>query len=203
MLWLTLVGCLVLPEDLPPDDTDETDAVVDTDPPPIDTDDLVEPPVVCPRANLQATLDDLASWPTVNACGHLWLSAHTRQRNLGVKLYLETRERTFSAGQAFTLDLAAPRDVVGSLLLEEGTSLQPVCVLDDDTGGDPTPSATWRGVRGTMTFTVDTPGEGGAFVGHVSLADVVIELVGRNDSRCTLPDTTWSNVDLGWYPAAE
>ena len=40
----------------------------------------------------------------------------------------------------------------------------------------------------------------GTWVGHVDIRGVVIEQVGRNDARCTLPDTTWSALPLAWYP---
>ena len=199
MLWLLTIACLRLPEPAPVEDTD-VDSPVDTDEP-VDTTPIEPAPIPCTRPNLEAVLATYATWPITASCGHLWFSAHNAGRSLGVQVYLETRDRTFTPGQVYDIDFAAPGADNGALQLHEGESLQPVCGLLTDTGDDPVPSATWRAVKGTAAFTVDGPSArgDGAFMGHLDLRGVVVEFVGIIDSQCALPDATWGELELGWY----
>ena len=102
---------------------------------------------------------------------------------------------------------ALPGQVSGSLEVQAGSKLSVEDCNDAlDSNNQPAVTQQWSPISGNITMSVDEvggedwPGGPILFSGSVSLNGVVIALDGSSGVTCTIPDTTWSKLGLGWWP---
>lgn len=204
-----LIGCCLLfacsGDEKSPDTTDPgVDTVVDTvDTIPADTD---PEPLTCASTQLESALEQMAAWPNLASCAHVWFGAMSESRNHALTLNLNMTDRNVVVGQEILHDFGKAGDLVGTLGLQVGTNLSRICALSLDTGEEPSIARSWVAEAGMLTLKVtsvdDSAGGDGPhpFLATMSLDGVVLRAVDSTGDRCPMPAVSWTDVPLGEMP---
>ena len=106
----------------------------------------------------------------------------------------------------FNADFDPKNEVPGSASLVQGERLMSI-ECDDSIvpGEEPVEHATWSVVSGSATLTVHDPEEptpwgSQPFTGDVHIEDLVVQFDGGAFMECSLPDVTWTDLSMGWFP---
>ena len=189
---------------------DDDDSAGDDDDSAGDDDDSSPPTPACDDVALQTSLSSLSTWSAPIPCSHIMSIGNAADTvRIGV-LFQVLSSVTEVVGMTWSLPLdgsTLPDQVPGSLEVQTGTDLTLYdCEDDIDPNLLPVVVQQWDAIAGVATMTVDQLNgkawTGGPllFDGTVELSGVVVELSGSPGTTCTLPDISWSGLNLGWLP---
>ena len=182
---------------------DDDDATGDDDDATGDDDDATGPPE-CP-ATVQAQLADLGSWELRVSCGSAYLATSTADETLRVEVSFDL-PLPVRAGDTWLLlfdsDDIPKNQVSGRVQLTEGQRLMTLACGDIiEPGTEPAEDHIWRALRGEASIAIEEHGEGdGSFFADISTSGIVVASEFDDSHRCTIPDTTWERLFLGWMP---
>jgi hypothetical protein len=197
-------------DDSADDDDDSADDDDDDDSADDDDDDSSPPVTSCDDPALEAALQTLGAWGSQISCSYsLFTSTQPDNFRLAASFYPPSIPGP-TVGANWTQSFgstALSTDVSGIFEVQTGTSLSHYDCNDAIVPGlVPVVAQQWDPISGVATMSVTAlNGEawsGGPmmFTGDVAVVGVVVELEGSPGTTCTVPNTTFTGLNLGWLP---
>jgi hypothetical protein len=190
---------------------DDDDSADDDDDDSIDDDDDSSPPVAsCDDPSLEAALQTLGAWGSQFSCSYsLFTSTQPDNFRLAASFNPPSSPGP-TVGANWTQSFgstASSTDVPGIFEVQTGTSLSHYDCNDAIVPGmEPVVAQQWNPISGVATMSVTAlngvawPGGPMAFTGDVAITGVVVELDGSPGTTCTVPNTVFTGLSLGWLP---
>jgi hypothetical protein len=198
-------------DDATGDDDDDDDSADDDDDDATGDDDDSSPPVgACDDPALEAALQTLGAWGSQFSCSYsLFTSTQPDNFRLAASFNPPSSPGP-TVGANWTQSFggtASSTDVQGVFEVQTGTSLSHYDCNDAiEPGMEPVVAQQWSPISGVAAMFVTAlngeawPGGPMTFTGDVAITGVVVELNGSPGTTCTVPNTVFTGLSLGWLP---
>jgi hypothetical protein len=174
---------------------DDTGLDDDDDDDPAD-DDTAGPVEECPT-DVQAAVDDLQDWSERISCAAVHFgAAPDEQQTTAIDLVLQLQGTTLKTSELYQLSLDG---VAAALHLQTGENLLHYD-CNDALWLEEIVHRSWTATGGMATLQIRQVHEWGAADADLTLAGVVVLEDAAPFSRCELPEVTFEELSVGWYP---
>ena len=150
----------------------------------------------CP-AEVQAEIDMLQDWQSLVSCAAVSVgAAPVDPQHIAVDVRMMLEGTQFAAGEQYSLQLDG---VATWLHLQTGENLLHYD-CNDALWLEEIVARSWTATEGMATLHVRQVHDWGAADADLTLEGIVVVEDVAPFSRCELPDVTWEELSVGWYP---